>query len=108
MLFLVVFWGASGSIQGSSRISLEAVGVSRDNFGGILSSSDFPRIPEIMEIDFRVFPVTVLTKLGAIDAESWPGHFPTIGFIREVHAQKNTKFNTLWGLLIGGGGYHRA
>ena len=41
--------GAPGSIQGSSRISLEAAGVSRDHFGGILYSSDFPRNPKIIK-----------------------------------------------------------
>ena len=33
------------------RISLEAVGASKDNFGGIFSSSDFPRNPKIMTND---------------------------------------------------------
>ena len=55
--------GASGSMQGSSRISLEAAGVSKDNFGGILCSSDFSRYPKNHEKStFQVFPLTVFDE----------------------------------------------
>ncbi len=51
------------------------------------------------------FPWQFSTKFEGIDAESQPGHFPTIGFTnREVQGQKKTKFINWGGLLTGGGG----
>ena len=84
---------------------MEAAGASKDNFGSILSSSESPRNAKIIEIWLSSVPRDIFDEIRGIDAESRPGHFPTIGFMnREVQGQENTKFIKRGALLIGGGG----
>ena len=70
-------------------MSLDAAGDSRDNFGGILSSSDFSRNPQFIKC--RLSSVSSDT-FRRNSMESRPGHFPTIGLAnREGQAKLISK-----------------
>ena len=61
------------------RISLDAAGVSRDLFGGILWWSDFSRNPKFMTNKLcKCFPWLFSTKLGPIDSYDCFPYFPDL------------------------------
>ena len=77
--------GVSRSTQGASKDHRGSIwrqlGVSRDHFGGILWWSDFSRNPKIMTNQLvECFPWQFSMKLGGIDPQLMPGHFPTLGY----------------------------
>ena len=69
-----------GRTRRPPRISSEAAWASKDNFGAILCSSNFPRIQKIMRHRLVEFlPCQFSMKSCAIDKGSLPGPFSVIG-----------------------------
>ena len=73
------FW----SNRGPPRIVLEAAGEAKDLFGWIIYESDFRENSKSWQHDFsNVSHDSFSMKFGAINEQSLPGHFPTIGSLR--------------------------
>ena len=90
-----------GRNRGPPRISLEAAGASKDNFRGILSSSDFPRNPQILKTrlvsssrdSFRQNSVESMRNRGPVAFQ------PSVLLIERSRLRKTLS------LLTGGGGW---
>ena len=82
---LFYFYISVGRNRGPPRIRLGASGATKDHIGGILCSSGFSRISQIMKhLICKCFSPQFTTKLGAIDAESIPSNFPTIHIYQKL------------------------
>ena len=76
VLYSNLFWEHPGIIQEPPRISLEAAGVSKDHFEGILWWRNISRNPKIMTIYFSMFPAAIVDETRPIRLVLFPYAIP--------------------------------